>query len=224
VRLRLALIAGLAVLAGCGEDPPLEQASTNDRAQIDRVVQEWYAAFADGDGRAVCDRTADKTLEQVGGADSCETQIDRLAEQFIEEQRREIEDARVARAFVRGDEANVELDARTRYTGQMLSRTLGLRREDGEWKVVGTMEPVNPGAVTACNVQLLRLFEDGKVDEFWKDEGRADYRAWAAEVCRRAADQDLLENTRENARAQQRIAGLVMLKMIRSGRIRDPRE
>jgi hypothetical protein len=219
------VIAALAVLAGCGEDPPLEQASGADRQQIEAAVDGWYEDLADGDANGACTRLASKTLERIAdGIAACEEQIDRLAKQFIDEQRREIKDARVARAFVRGDEANVELDARTRFTGQMLSRTIGLQREDGAWKVIGILEPVNTAAVTQCSVELLRLFENGKVDEFWKHEGRADYRAWATEVCRRAGEQDVIGDERKNARAQERIAGQVMLKMMRSGRIRDPRD
>ena len=224
MRSALTVIAGLAVAAGCGGDPPLEQATGNDRREIERVVHEWYTAFAAGDGRAACGFAAEKTLEAIGGADSCATRVARASKQLIEEQRRELEDAQVSRAFVRGDEANVQLDARTRFTGQMLSRTIRLHREDGAWKVVGSFEPSSNGEVTQCNVQLLRLFETGKVNEFWKDEGRADYRAWAVEVCRRAGDEGVLDNTRKNVRAQGRIADQVMLKMMRSGRIRDPRE
>jgi hypothetical protein len=180
----------VAVVVGCGEDPSRRTASPAERAELQSVVHEWLTAVAAGDGAKACGLLTEEVRDHTGA--ECEATFDQLAGRLIREQREEFEQARIERAFVEGDSANVVLTGRTRYTGPMLTRTFKLERSGGRWQLAEVEEFGALGELTECNVEGLRAFESGDVDPWWKREGRADYRAYIAEMCRRAAQQDLL--------------------------------
>ena len=116
----------------------------------------------------------------------------------------------------------MEIEGRAAYTGEGLPRSMKLRRSDGTWRLSGVGEAFRPDPLVGCRVGGMRAFEAGSVAAFWKREGRSDYRAYIAETCERADGHGLLSGEANRAELQ-RIAGRVLVELIRSGRIRDPR-
>jgi hypothetical protein len=212
-----AVLAGLLLLVGCGGDPPLREASAGERRQMEASVHGWLSAMADGDGKAACTHVSEESLEN---GPPCEPALDRVRAKLVEEGRDEFRDARIKRAFIRGDDADVTLDARTQYTGELLTRTLKLKREDGSWKIAGIgLDAGDIGEVPQCNVDLMHQWETGNVDRSWKREGRAVFREYAERLCRAAAKRDLLSDDADGRRIDKLIEQ-VQRKMIREGRIR----
>ena len=220
------MLGAVAALSGCGGDPPQHEASGDDRRQLDAAVEGWLSELADGNAKAACARLTDAAQEQLAKdthVESCEDGVQKLSDVLFLEARQELKSARVTRASVRGDTAEVELDGERRFTGQAILRPLKLHRSDGAWKVDGVAaEPPGPSEVAQCNAGGMRAFDKSNVDPFWKQQGRADYRTFITRTCARAGEQGLLSEDADRA-ALERIAGRVMLKMVRQGRIRDPR-
>jgi hypothetical protein len=83
-------------------------------------------------------------------------------------------------------------------------------------------EQAGSRAEAACVEGGIGAFDRGEVDAFWKREGRVDYRAYIVGTCRGADRRGLLDRSGSKPQIA-RIAGQVILRMVRSGQIRDPR-
>jgi hypothetical protein len=73
-----------------------------------------------------------------------------------------------------------------------------------------------------CVAGGLDQFDEGGGDPFWQTEGRADFKDFIVATCRKADAQGLLDGS-EPGPELQKIAGEVLLSMVKSGQVRDPR-
>jgi hypothetical protein len=219
----LGVLAGVLVLAGCGDDPPLEVASGADRRGMERAVDGWFTALAEGDAKAACSHLTSDAQDQIaseGGGDSCEEVIERLSDLLFLELRQEIEAAHVSVAFVRGDSGDVELDGPSDFAGPWLLHSLRLERAEGTWKISGVSSPpIDPSPLFECKAGGMRAFEKGDVDPVWRRVGRPDYREYITRFCELANDRGLLDEASASRAELQRVAEHVLRQMIRSGRI-----
>jgi hypothetical protein len=76
-----------------------------------------------------------------------------------------------------------------------------------------------------CIIGGMDEFDDGGGHAFWRREGRADFRDFIVETCRRADRQGILTEDGGEAeqRAFNRIAGRVIVEMAERGQIRELR-
>jgi hypothetical protein len=118
----IAIAASALLAAGCGgSDEP------------DAVVEDFYAATADGDAEQLCalvtDETAQSAAEQED-AETCEEGVEKsFASEGAEEAASLAEDVEVGDATIDGETATVEVSA----AGQ--SDEVNLVKVDDEWKV-----------------------------------------------------------------------------------------
>lgn len=99
-----------------------------------------------------------------------------------------------------------------------------MEKTDDGWKVAGTANDVTYSSQdeAECVSGGMSAFDEGQADPFWKREGRDDFRDYIVETCRIAVERGLADDAGDQE-AFNRIAARVILRMVRSGQIRDPR-
>src|SRR3712207_2897492 len=131
-RLPLAGIAAAAALAlaGCGGGD-----SSSEKAEIERVVNDYFTAFATGDGAKACGQlTTDAQVELVEAtrANDCPEALEVAAKQpDVERFREDLADAEVVEVDITGPKAT----ATVRALG--VEEKVPLAKQDGAWKIEG---------------------------------------------------------------------------------------
>jgi hypothetical protein len=208
-------------LAGCGgsDDPP--EPTGSDREQVETVVMRYLEGLLDGDGDAACDQLTPAAQDQfatISGSDSCTDGVEKFG-QLVEDDLGG-GDPRVVNVTIRGAKAEARVAA-----GDKPTQTPALlEKAEGTWRISGFPPGVDfrSRAEAECILGGMGEFDRGESDQFWQREGREDFRDYIVGVCRGADRQGLLDES-GNEPEIQRIAGQVVLRMIRSGQIRDPR-
>jgi hypothetical protein len=135
VRARLpAVLAAVAVLSGCGEVPPPDDATS--RSQIKTVVLEWHRYQADGNGKAGC-ALLSKRARYANGGDKCERTIDALG-QLAAPIRQALRATQVDSVAITGDKATAVTHTtatRNGVTSKTPTATIPLRWEGGRWVI-----------------------------------------------------------------------------------------
>jgi hypothetical protein len=223
----IALAIAAALAAGCGgsEDESSPASGASDREQVAAVARDYLEAFVGGDGERTCGHLTAGAQEQVKtwtNAASCEDGIGQVGDLIAEEDRdagERVADVRIERVTVTGSKAEAQVE-----TGDGTPRPVALEKVGGTWKVAG----FPPGATfrsqahAECVFGGLIQFDEGGGDPFWQKEGREDFQDFIVETCRRADEQGFLDESGNKPQIQ-RIAGQVLLKMVRRGQVRDPR-
>jgi hypothetical protein len=181
----------------------------------------YLDAFADGDGEEACRHVAEQAQRDaatIADARSCPEAIEKLGEALNDEQRDKLRDSRVARIRIDGARAEVTIAG---------GDTIPFEKVDGGWKAVafGSGGGYRTRAEGECIIGGMNEFDDGAAHAFWRREGRADFRDFIVEMCRRADRQGVLTEDGGEAeqRAIKRIAGRVIMEMAKRGQIREPR-
>jgi hypothetical protein len=213
------LVSALVLLAGCGSDD--ERRAGSDREQVEAAMTGYLEAFADGDGEEACRYVAERAqrdLATIADARSCADAIEKLHEALDDEQRDKLHDSRVARIRIDGARAEVTIAG---------GDTIPFEKVDGGWKAVafGSGGGYRTRAEGECIIGGMDEFDDGGGHAFWRREGRADFRDFIVETCRRADRQGILTEDGGEAeqRAFNRIAGRVIVEMAERGQIRELR-
>jgi hypothetical protein len=149
------------------------------------------------------------------GADTCEEAIEQYKDALPDEARDKMRNARVSKVTIDGTTAQVTIAD---------GNTETVEKSDGEWRVALFTAEVEfrSKAEGECITGGMQQFEAGGGAPFWQTEGRADFRDFIVATCRRADAKGLLEGA-EPGPEFEKIAGRVILRMVRSGQIRDPR-
>lgn len=181
----------------------------------------YLEALADGDGEAACRHVgeqAQRDLATIADARSCADAIEKLHDALDDEQRDKLRDSRVARIRIDGARAEATIAG---------GDTIPFEKVDGVWKAVAFASGggSQTGAEGECIIGGMEEFDDGGGHAFWRREGRADFRDFIVETCRRADRQGVLTEAGGEAeqRAIKRIAGTVIAEMVERGQIRVPR-
>jgi hypothetical protein len=214
------LASALVLLTGCGSDG--EPRVGSDREQVEAAMTGYLEALADGDGEEACRHVAERAqrdLATIADARSCADPIEKLHEALDEEQRDKLRDSRAARIRIDGARAEVTIAG---------GDTIPFEKVDGGgWKAVafGSGGGYRTRAEGECIIGGMNEFDDGGGHAFWRREGRADFRDFIVETCRRADRQGLLveDGGEAEQRKISRIAGRVIAVMVERGQIRDPR-
>jgi hypothetical protein len=211
--------AVLVLLAGCGSGDDLRAGS--DREQVEAATTGYLEAFADGDGEEACRHVAERAQQDVAtiaDARSCADAIEKLHDVLDDQQRKKLRDSRVARIQIDGARAKVTIAG---------GDTIRFEKGDGGWKVAAFASGggYRTRAEGECIIGGMNEFDAGGAHAFWRRQGRADFRDFLAETCRRADRQGIL--TEGGGKAEQRvfnrIAGRVITEMVERGQIREPR-
>jgi hypothetical protein len=221
------VLAAAALAAGCGEsdDESSPASGSSDREQVEAVARDYLEALVAGDGERTCGHLtagAQEQIKTVTNAASCEDGIGRVGD-FIAEKDgdagEKLRDVRIERVKVNGSKAEAQVES-----GDGTPRPATFEKIDGTWKVAGfpAGATFQSQAHAECVSGGMNQFDEGGGDPFWQKEGREDFQAFIVETCRRADEQGLLDES-GNEPEMQRIAGQVLLKMVRSGQVRDPR-
>jgi hypothetical protein len=213
------LVPAVVLLAGCGSDD--QPRAGSDREQVEAAATGYLEALADGDGEEACrhlTERAQRDLATIADARSCTDAIEKLHELLDDQQRDKLRNSRVARIRVDGAHANVTIaDA----------DTIRFEKVDGGWKAEAFASGggYRTRAEGECIIGGMDEFDDGGAHAFWRREGRADFRDFLVETCRRADRQGVLTEGSGEAvqRAFNRIAGRVIAQMVERGQIREPR-
>lgn len=135
-----------------------------------------------------------------------------------DQQRDKLRDSRVARIRIDGAHANVTIAG---------ADTITFEKVDSRGKVAAFASGggYRTRAEGECIIGGMDEFDDGGAHAFWRREGRADFRDFIVETCRRADREGILTEGGGEAeqRAFNRIAGRVVAQMIERGQIREPR-
>jgi hypothetical protein len=148
VRIRLAIVAAVGLLSGCGGTPPPDEATS--RALVRQVVLDWHRDLAAGDGEAGCallteaqqdqmvdfDRNLAKTIG-TDGADTCADAVSKTGE-ISESGKQVLLNTQVDSVAIHGDHATVVVHSSAVLGG--IARPVGavdipLRWEDGRWLI-----------------------------------------------------------------------------------------
>jgi len=129
----LAALAALAVASGCGSDDGGEE------AEVRAALETYLAAIREGDAKAVCDGLSEAQVKELDRAGSCR-KIFSEGLALIEEQGVEMPEYEIADISADGDSAQATV------TAAATDLQLPLERENGEWKLSGTMtfDQLNP--------------------------------------------------------------------------------
>jgi hypothetical protein len=223
---RTGWVVALVALAGCGgseESPPAD----SDREQIEATIGAYFEAMGEGDGEEACSHltsSARKNLVTASGKSSCEEAIELIGEaaDAHPEQGERLSQVRVLRATIDGVKAEATIKAGDRQG----DAPVPLEKTDDGWKVAGTGTSTgvqySSQAQAECVAGGMQEFDDGNADPFWKVEGRDDFRDYIAETCRIADRRGLLDGSVDRKEFM-KVAGEVVLRMVESGQIRDPR-
>jgi hypothetical protein len=212
------LVSAVVLLAGCGSDD--EPRPVSDREQIEAAATGYLEGFADGDGEEACRHLSERAQRDVGTiaeAGTCIEAIEKFHQALDDEQREALRDVRIARIRIDGARAKVAMAG---------GDTVPFEKGAGGWKV---MEFASGGgyrtrAEGECIIGGMDEFDDGGGDPNWHREGRADFRDFIVEFCRRADRRGVLrEDGPLDRRALERIARRVMAEMGERGQIRYPR-
>jgi hypothetical protein len=213
------LVWGLVLLAGCGSDEELRAGS--DREQVEAAATGYMEAFADGDGDEACRYLTERTQQDaatIADARSCPDAIEKFHELLDDQQREKLRDLRVGRIRIDGTHAKVT------FAG---ADTITFENVEGGWKVAAFAAGggYRTRAEGECIIGGMREFDDGGAHAFWRREGRADFRDFLVETCRRADRQGIPVEAGGEAvqRTFNRIAGRVIAEMVRRGQIAEPR-
>jgi len=128
------LVAASIVAAGCGGSD-----AKSDDEQIRDTVSAYATAFADGDGKQVCQRLTARAQKEVvdqgkalgGNSTTCEQTIKQLTSIISAADKKALRNIKVTKLTVNGDTATLRAGAGNTATTRM-------RRVDGEWLVDGT--------------------------------------------------------------------------------------
>jgi hypothetical protein len=220
---RTGWVVALVALAGCGGSD--ESPAGSDREQIEATISAYFAAMGEGDGDEACGHltsSARQNLATAMGKSSCEEAIELIAEaaESDPEGRKALSKVRVLRATIDGVKAEATIKARE----DEAPRPVPLEKTDDGWRVAGTSSGVqfSSQAHAECVSGGMQEFDEGNADPFWKVEGRDDFRDYIAETCRIADRRGLLVED-GNREEFMKVAGQVVLRMVESGQIRDPR-
>jgi len=224
----IAATAVVALVAGCGdsEGESGQAPGSSDREQVETVARDYLEALVAGDGERTCAHLTAEAQEQVKtwtGAESCEDGVGQVGELIDErggeEARGRVRDVEVSGVEVSGDTAEAQVE-----TGDGSPRPASFERDGDTWKVAGfpAGATFDSQAHAECVSGGLNQFDEGGGDPYWQKEGREDFQDFIVETCRRADQEGLLDETGNEPRIQ-RIAGRVLLRMVRSGQVRDPR-
>jgi hypothetical protein len=219
-----ATAAALAVGCGGGSESDVEggSGSSSDREQVEAVVTAFFRGLAEADGEAMCSSLSSATramLVSRAKTSSCPDAAEQLAAALDDDVRSQVAQARVDDVTLGGGKA----DVRVVFGDEALPDPVPVRKTEARWKVHGI--PAEMGfrsRAASCIVGGMREFDGGGGHSFWRAEGRADYRDYIVATCRRADQRGLLDSPGQEPELQ-KIAGQVMLQMIRRGQIRDPR-
>jgi hypothetical protein len=213
------LASGLVLLAGCGSDD--EPRAGSDREQLEAAASGYLEAFAGGDGEQACSHVAQRGQQDIATlADerSCPDAIERLHGVLNDRQRDDLRNARVAHVRIDGARAKVTIAG---------GDTITFEKVDGRWKVAAFASGggYRTRAEGECIVGGMQEFDDGGGQAFWHREGRADFRDFMVQTCRRADRQGVLARGSGEAiqRGVSQIARRVIAQMIERGQIREPR-
>jgi hypothetical protein len=221
------VLAAAALAAGCGEsgNESSPASGSSDREQVEAAARDYLEALVAGDGERTCEHLtagAQEQVKTVTNAASCEDGISRVGELIAEKEGdagEKLRDVRVEGVTVNGSKAEAQIES-----GDGTPRPATFEKIDGTWKVAGF--PAGPTfrsqAHAECVSGGMNQFDEGGGDPFWQKEGRKDFQYFIAETCGRADEHGLLDES-GNEPEMQRIAGQVLLKMVRSGQVRDPR-
>jgi hypothetical protein len=208
----------LALLVGCGSDDAPRAGS--DRDQLEAAATGYMQALADGEGDKACGHLTERAqqdLATIMDASSCPDAIEKMHAVLDDAQRDKLRDLRVARSRIDGARAKVT------FAG---ADTITLARAEGDWKVAefASGGGYRTRAEGECVIGGMREFDAGGAHAFWRREGRADFRAFIVETCRRADRRGVLSRDSLEAvrRGFDRIAGDVIAQMVESGQIRQP--
>jgi hypothetical protein len=212
-------VSALALLTGCGSDD--EPRAASDREQVEAAATGYLDAFADGDGKEACRHVAERAqrdMATITDAPSCVDAIEKLHDVLDDQQRDKLRDSRVASIRIDGARARVTIAG---------ADTITFEKVDGGWKVAAFASGggFRTRAEGECIIGGMDAFNDGGAHAFWRREGRADFRDFLVETCRRAERQGIPTDVGGEAeqRAFNRIAGDVIAEMVERGQIRDPR-
>lgn len=216
------LVAALAVGACGGSSEP---APADDREQIEETVSAYFAALVDGDVEKACGQVTEAVQRNIAtarGQDSCERALEGV-DRAIESDPAGEERMRAMRV------ADVEIDGATASVRVAFGESdapapIPMEKTGDGWRIAGLINDVDyrSQAEAECVQGGMQSFAVGEADPFWKREGREDFRDYIVQTCRRAYDQGVLDEPGNEAELQ-RIAGRVLLRMVRSGQVRDPR-
>jgi hypothetical protein len=219
-----AAVASLAV--GCGGDSEGEPASGSDREQVEAVARDYLEALIAGDGERTCAHLTAAAQEQVKtwtDSSSCEDGVARagasIEERAGDDASDRLRDVEIEKVTVDGDKAEAQVE-----TGDGTPRPASFEKVGDTWKVAGFTEGATfqSQGHAECVAGGMNQFDEGGGDPFWQKEGREDFRDFIVETCGRADEQGLLDGE-GNEPELERIAGRVILEMVQSGQIRDPR-
>ncbi len=208
-------------IAACGGDqgasePPSEMSPRE-------VALSYFRALADGDGRKACGYFTPQLRARSAryvGSRSCAESVRKISTALTPDKRRVLQRARVARVRVRGSDASVRLTGDKRYAAPDGPRTIRLRRTPQGWKLASLGGALSPAreAARECIRDGLDAFDKGTTHPFWRREGRADFRVYLTRFCARVAS-----GVKYRPSQLKTEAGVVIVEMIREGRIADPR-
>jgi Putative lumazine-binding len=228
MRARWITVAVVAALAGgCGgsDDESAPGSGASDREAVEAVAHEYLEALIAGDGERTCALLTEDAQEQVKTwttASTCEDGIGQFGD-FIDEKDADadekLRDVSVEQVTVTGDKAEAQVES-----GDGSPRPASFEKVGDTWKVAGfpAGATFQSQAHAECVAGGMNQFDEGGGDPFWQKEGRKDFQEFIVETCARADAQGLLDGS-GNEPELQRIAGRVLLGMVRSGQVRDPR-
>lgn len=127
------LVVGSIVAAGCGGSD-----ATSDAEQIRDTVSAYATAFADGDGKQVCERLTARAQKEIvgqgkvlgGTSSTCEQTIKQIASAISDADKKSLREIKVTKLTVDGDTATLQAGAGN-------SANTRMRKVDGEWLVDG---------------------------------------------------------------------------------------
>jgi hypothetical protein len=219
-----ATAAALAAGCGGGSEPDVEggTGSSSDREQVEAVVTAFFRGLAEADGEAMCSNLSSEAqalLASRAKTSSCPEAAEELAALLDDDARSRVAQARVDDVTLGGGKA----DVRVVFGDEALPDPVPVRKTEARW-VNGIPAEITSGsrAASECIAGGMREFDGGGGHSFWRGEGREDYEDYIVATCRRADRRGLLDSPGHEPELR-RIAGQVMLEMIRRDQIRDPR-
>jgi Putative lumazine-binding len=217
-------VTAATLAAGCGGDSAEPGSGpSSDREQVEAVVATYLRGLAEGDGEAACrslTSEAQARFASVAKTSTCPEAAEELAGALDDDARSRVEQARVDEVTLGGGKA----DVRVVSGDESLPEPIPVRQTEGTWKINAIPAEVTfrSRAAAQCIAGGMREFDSGGGHSFWRAEGRADYEDYIVATCRRADKRGLLDSL-GNEPELEKIAGRVLLEMIRRGQIRDPR-
>ena len=197
--------------------------------EAEAAVQRYYAAFARSDAAGMCRELAPGALKEaaaMGHTGSCEAAAKAAANETEPELLRVIGRAQVGAAQVRGNVATVPVTAPGTYAVKARTARVPLQASGGQWHIrtFSTGQTAGADPVTGCVLAGLKKLDAGDVAPLWKREGRADFDAYIAAVCKRAYRLGLIHAADDGLSAAEtrrlnRLAAAVIEEMARSRRI-----